>query len=147
MSSRQYRQKKHCADAPRTRTGNEGFSLLEVLVATALVGLMLVVLLQILSTILKTEDRILKTNQALIVAEKVLQENCELSSLAAGVFAGRKDDFEYQVKITPQYDISSPTGDLHLSCSLIQVAVSWQGWLQKRMLVLETARTATTKKP
>jgi prepilin-type N-terminal cleavage/methylation domain-containing protein len=147
MKLLKYRQMKHRLSSAPYRTGNEGFSLLEVLIATALVGLLLVVLLQILSTIFKTEEGIWKTSQALILAEKVLQENCELSGLAAGVFEGRKDDFEYLVKITPQYEVSSPMGELHISCSLIQVAVSWRGWHQKKMLVLETVRTAATKKP
>jgi general secretion pathway protein I len=147
MNLLQYRQKKHRLSSAPYRTGNEGFGLLEVLVATALVGLLLVVLLQILSAIFRTEEGIWKTSQAMILAEKVLQENCELSSLAAGVFEGREDNFAYLVKITPQYEVSSPSGELHLTCSLIQVAVSWRGWHQKKMLVLETVRTATTKKP
>jgi prepilin-type N-terminal cleavage/methylation domain-containing protein len=147
MNPQQYQQMKHCLDYAPDQTGTEGFSLLEVLVATALVGLLLVVLLQILVTILRTEEGIWKTNRALILAEKVLQENCELSSLAAGVLEGREDDFDYLVKITPQYEVSSPMGEMHLSSSLIQVAVSWRGWYQKKTLVLETVRTATTKKP
>ncbi len=146
MNRLKCRQINYRLDQPPDRTGSEGFSLLEVLVATALVGLLLVVLLQILSTVFRTEEGIWKNSQALILAEKVLQEKCELSSLAAGVFQGREGDFDYQVKISPQYEVSSPLGELHIRCSLIQVTVSWRGWQQKKMLILETARTAAAKK-
>ena len=129
------------------RSGSAGFGLLEVLVATALVGLLLVVLLQILTSVFRTEEGIWKNSRALILAEKVLQENCELPTLTASVFQGREEDFDYQVKITPQYEVSSPAGELHLNCSLIQVAVTWRGWQQQKMLVLETVRTAPARKP
>ncbi len=107
--------------------GKKGFSLLEVLVATALVGLLLVVLLQILSVIFRTEEGIWKNNQALLVAERVVQERSGASNLAAGV--------------------SGPAGVLQFRCSLIQVVVSWQERRQPKRLVLETARTAALKNP
>lgn len=127
--------------------GKKGFSLLEVLVATALVGLLLVVLLQILSVIFRTEEGIWKNNQALLVAERVVQERSGASNLAAGVFEGREEDFAYQVTVTPQYEVSGPAGVLQFRCSLIQVVVSWQERRQPKRLVLETARTAALKKP
>jgi prepilin-type N-terminal cleavage/methylation domain-containing protein len=147
MNILQFRQVEQHLDHTSNRPGNEGFSLLEVLVATALVGLLLVVLLQILSTIFRTEEGISKTSRAMILAEKVLQENCKSPNLATGVFEGREDEFAYLVKIIPQYEASSPMGELHISCSLLQVAVSWRGWHQEKMLVLETVRTNATKKP
>jgi prepilin-type N-terminal cleavage/methylation domain-containing protein len=127
------------------RSTSEGFSLLEVLVATALVGLMLVVLLQILSTIFRTEEGIWKNNRALLVAERVLQESSTSSSLAAEVYQGREEEFSYQVKVTPQYEISGPAGELQLRCALIQVTVSWQERGRSKRLVLETARTAAPR--
>ncbi len=86
-----------------------------MLVATGLVGLLLVVLLQVLTSIFRTEEALWKNTQALFVAEKVLQENCELSNLAAGVFQGRQEDFDYKVTITPQYEVSDPLGKEHIS--------------------------------
>jgi prepilin-type N-terminal cleavage/methylation domain-containing protein len=134
-------------DSACTSSGKEGFSLLEVLVATALVGLMLVVLLQILSTIFRTEEGIWKNSRALLLAERVLQESSESSSLATGVFEGREEEFAYQVTVTPQYEVSGPLGVLQFRCSLIQVVVSWHERRQPKRLVLETARTASLKKP
>ncbi len=142
----QYQMNNRLNRAP-DRSASAGFGLLEVLVATALVGLLLVVLLQVLTSIFRTEEVIWKNSRALILAEKVLQENCELSNLAAGVFQGREEDFDYQVTITPQYEVSAPLGKEHIRCSLIQVAVSWPWRQQNKRLTLETVRTAPSKQP
>jgi hypothetical protein len=128
------------------RSGNEGFGLMEVLVATGLVGLMLVVLLQILSTIFRTEEGIWNKNRALLVAERVLQESSWSANLAAGTYQGREEEFAYQVQVTPQYEVSGPLGEVQLRCSLLQVTVSWQERGRQKRLVLETARTAAPRK-
>lgn len=118
---------------------------MEVLVATALVGLLLVVLLQILSSIFRTEEGIWNNNRALLLAERILQESSLASNLANGIYEGRKEGFAYQVQVTPQYEISSPLGELQLRCALIQVTVSWQERGRPKRLVLETARTASLR--
>ena len=51
--------------------GSEGFSLLEVLVATALMGLVLVVLLQVLTSALRAQEASWSHTQALLTAEKM----------------------------------------------------------------------------
>ncbi|HAY23254.1 MAG TPA: hypothetical protein DCY27_14045 [Desulfobacterales bacterium] len=134
---------------PKARShtsGAAGFSLLEILVATTLVGLMLVVLLQILSSTFRVEAGIWKNNQALLIAEKVLQKNCELVSLEAGTYEGQEEEFVYRIRVTPQYEIGETLGDLKILCSLIQVTVFWQERNSKKSLVLETVRTAAQKK-
>ena len=68
---------------------SEGFSLLEVLVATTIMGLVLVVLLQVLTSALRAQEASWSHTQAVLVAEKVLQENCEINTLAEGTYQGR----------------------------------------------------------
>jgi general secretion pathway protein I len=124
----------------------EGFSLLEVLVATTLVGMMLIILLQVLSSIFRVEAAIQKNNQAILIAEKILQENCNHLNFEAGTYEGQEDDFVYQIKVTPQYEVSDTSGDLKIFSSLIQVTVSWKEHNKKKSFALETVRTGPKRK-
>ena len=81
--------------------GVEGFSLLEVLVATTLMGLVLVVLLQVLTSALRAQEASWGHTQAVLVGEKVLQENCEINSLKEGTYQGRDGRYDYVVRVTP----------------------------------------------
>ena len=128
------------------RRGDDGFGLLEVLVATTLMGAMLVVLLQVLTTALRAQETSLGHIQALLAAEKVLQESCEASSLEAATFQGRDGGFDYRVQVSPQYEVSNPLIDQMIMCSLIQVTVSWRERGQLKSLALETIRTVVQKK-
>lgn len=132
---------------PPGSLGEVGFSLLEVLVAAGLMGVLLVVLLQILSTIFRTEASIWKNNQALLVAERVLQEHSRAAGLAAGVSQGREEDIAYQVKVTPQFEVTGPMGGVQMRCSLIQVTVFWRERGRQKSLSLETARTVPVGRP
>ena len=66
--------------APRPADAG-GFSLLEVLVATAIMGMVLVVLLQVLTSALRAQKASWGHTQAVLVAEKILQENLELEKM------------------------------------------------------------------
>jgi prepilin-type N-terminal cleavage/methylation domain-containing protein len=125
---------------PAPRRKSEGFSLLEVLVATAIMGLVLVVLLQVLTSAIRAQEASWNHTQALMVAEKVLQENCQINSLTEGVYQGRDGRYDYVVKITPQYESSKLAAGGRFLCSLIQVIVTWQARGQKS-LELQTVRT------
>jgi prepilin-type N-terminal cleavage/methylation domain-containing protein len=124
----------------------EGFSLLEVLVATTLMGLILVVLLQVLTATLRAQSAAWENTQAVLVADKILQENCQINSLAGGTFQGRVGPYAYQVQITPQFELTSPFSDRRVLCSIVQVTVSWQEWGQAKTLSLQTVRTGVQKK-
>lgn len=124
----------------------DGFSLLEVLVATSLMGVLLVVLLQVLTTALRAQKTSVDQIQALLVAEKVLQESCETQALAAATYQGRDGRFDYLVRVSPQYEVSNPRFNQLVRCSLIQVTVSWRQWGQAKSLALQTIRTAIQKK-
>jgi prepilin-type N-terminal cleavage/methylation domain-containing protein len=123
----------------------EGFSLMEVLVATAIMGLVLVVLLQVLTSALRAQKASRSHTQAVLLAEKILQENCEISTLAKGVSQGRDGPYNYVVQVTPQYELADPFADKRVLCSLIQVTLTWQEWGRKKTLELQTVRTTAQK--
>jgi prepilin-type N-terminal cleavage/methylation domain-containing protein len=131
--------------APQTTQGSEGFSLLEVLVATAIMGLVLVVLLQILTSALRAQDAAWNHTQALLTAEKVLQENCEINTLAVGTYQGRDGRYDYVVRVTPQYELANILSDKRVLCSLIQVTLKWQERGRTKALELQTVRTKAQK--
>ncbi|MFZ5447269.1 MAG: prepilin-type N-terminal cleavage/methylation domain-containing protein [Thermodesulfobacteriota bacterium] len=124
----------------------EGFSLLEVLVATALMGLVLVVLLQVLTSTIRVQESDWTHTRALMVAEKVLQENCGLNKLTEGTYQGREGRFDYRVHIVPQYQISSEMDTAHFICSTIQVTVFWKERGVDKSLALTTVRTGPAEK-
>ena len=88
--------------------GAEGFSLLEVLVATAIMGLVLVVLLQVLTSALRAQEASWGHTQAVLMAEKILQENCQINSLKAGTYQGRDGRYDYVVRVIPQDAFANP---------------------------------------
>jgi len=130
--------------APRS-SSSDGFSLLEVLVATTIMGLVMVVLLQVLTSALRAQEASWGNTQAVLVAEKVLQENCEINTLVRGTYQGRDGRYAYVVKIIPQYELANPFANKRVLCSLIQVTLTWQEWGRPKTLDLQTIRTATQK--
>jgi general secretion pathway protein I len=124
----------------------EGFSLLEVLVATAIMGLVMVILLEVLSAAIRAQESSWNSSQAVMVAEKVLEENCLLNKLAEGNYQGREGVYDYTVRITPQFNVSSPMNRAQILCSLIRVTVNWQERGRTKSLILGTVRTNVEKK-
>jgi len=127
-------------------SGAEGFSLLEVLVATVLMGLVLVVLLQVLSSAIRAQEASWGHTEALLVAEKVLEENCQINTLSGGTYQGRDGRYDYVVTIAPQYTMANPLSGQQIRCSTVKVAVPWQERGQHKTLELETLRTGAQKK-
>jgi prepilin-type N-terminal cleavage/methylation domain-containing protein len=124
----------------------QGFSLLEVLVATTLMGLVLVVLLQVLTVAMRAQEMTLGHARAIEVAERVLQERCNTMNLSEAHYQGQSGSFDYLVRVTPQYEVADRTLDRVVKCSLIQVTVSWQERSSKRSVSLETIRTGVQRK-
>ncbi len=123
-----------------------GFSLLEVLVATTLMGLVLVVLLQVLTTALRAQEASLRHSEAVLVAEKVLQEYCEGTTPAAAQYQGRDGQYAYRISVTPQYEFALPQTPGKVWAALIQVTVSWQEQGRVKSLELQTVRSGFQKK-
>jgi general secretion pathway protein I len=137
----------------KTRTvGNKrekaaGFSLLEVLVAATLMGLMLVVIMEVLTSALRAQEASRSNTQAVLAAEKVLEEYSDLRNYKEGTFQGREGRFDYQVRTTPQFQVPFPAfQDKRLLCYLVQVTVSWKERGQIKTLELETLRTEALRK-
>jgi general secretion pathway protein I len=122
-----------------------GFSLLEVLVATTLMGLMLVVIMQVLTSALRAQEASRSNTQAVLAAEKVLEEFSE-KDLARGTFQGREGRFDYQVRLEPQFQVPIPGQNKRLVCSLLQVMVSWEEQGRAKSLELQTLRTTVQGK-
>jgi len=120
-----------------------GFGLLEVLVATTLMGLVLVAVLQVLTASLSAQEASLKNSQAVLVADKVLQEYGGDSDLPGGEYQGREGPFAYRVRRSPLYDFASPEAAGKVVCTLIQVTVSWEERGRAKSLGLETIRSVS----
>jgi len=124
-----------------------GFSLLEVLVAATLMGLMLVVILQVLTSALRAQEASRRNTQAVLVAENVLEDYGELRNYKEGTFQGREGRFDYLVRVVPQFHVILPASqDKQLICYLVQVTVSWEERGKVKSLELHTLRTETLKK-
>jgi hypothetical protein len=114
-------------------------------VATTIMGMVLVVLLQVLTSAIQAQEASWGNTQALLVAEKILQENCQVNTLKEGIYQGRDGRFNYIVKVTPQYELSTPFANKRVLCSLIQVTVNWQERGRRKTLGMETLRTEAQK--
>lgn len=122
-----------------------GFSLLEVMVASAIMGLVLVVLMQVLTGVLRAQLAARNHTQAVLVAEKVLERHCAAEQLT-GTYQGQEGRFAYQVRINPQFKVVVPSTGKGIVCTLVQVTVSWQEQGKTKSMDLQTARTVEKKK-
>ncbi len=127
-------------------SGADGFGLLEVLVATALMGLVLVALLQVLSSSLRSQEASWGHTHAVLVAEKILAENCEINTLKGGTYQGRDGRYDYMVQVSPQYELANSLSNRQILCSLIRVTVTWQERGARKTLELQTLRTGAQRK-
>ena len=130
----------------RQTTNCQGFTLLEVLVATTLMGMVLVVLLQVLDGAMTAQITVLSHARALQTADRVLQDGCNAMDLSSRQYSGQDGPYSYRVRITPQYEVTIPaTLDRQVRCALIQVTVSWQERGRNPSVSLETIRAASQK--
>lgn len=122
-----------------------GFTLLEVMVAAALMGLVLVIILQVLTSTLRAQEASRANTLAVLAGEKVLEEFAD-KDLARGVFQGKEGRFDYQVSLEPQFQIPYPEQNRMLVCSLLKVRLTWEERGLAKSLELQTLRTMVQKK-
>jgi Tfp pilus assembly protein PilV len=127
------------------RGAASGFSLLEVLIATTITGLMLIALMQLLLVGFKAKTNARLRTGASILGEKILQEFSNENKLAGGQYQGQWEGYRYQVQIEPQYEIS-PAERTRVVCYLIQVTIAWLEKGKTKYIELETIRTNVQKK-
>lgn len=119
-----------------------GFSLLEVLVAFAILALSLGVLLQVFATGLRNTALAEEYTQATLYAESLLALWGTEKPLKAGVEEGRFDEkFHWRSTLTPYVeegrDTETPGG---MEPYRVEVEVSWETAGRTRSVVLETLR-------
>jgi prepilin-type N-terminal cleavage/methylation domain-containing protein len=129
----------------RKREAAAGFTLLEVLVAATLMGLVLVIILQVLTTALRAQEASRSNTQAVLTAQKVLEEFSD-KELAQGSFQGKEGSFAYEVSLTPQFQVPFPGQNKQLVCSLLKVTISWEERGKVKHLDLQTLRTTLQKR-
>jgi general secretion pathway protein I len=130
----------------RQRVRERGFSLLEVLVATALMGALAAVLLQVMTMGLRAQKASLDQSRALEVASRVLQDYSREAVLAPGTFQGEQGPFSFQVHVTPQYQVAAGRAEAtQVVCYLVSVAVTWVERGTPRMVELNTMRTVARR--
>jgi Tfp pilus assembly protein PilV len=128
-----------------SRSSQSGLSLLEVLVATTIMSMTLVVLLQVLVGGLHARESGRRRIQAMSVAEKILLEHARPEVLAPGHYRGQDGPYSYVVQTESQYQLSLPINNSQIICYLIQVNVSWTERGRAKNLSTRTVRTLGRK--
>ncbi len=124
------------------RLRESGFSLLEVLVATALLAGLAAVLLTVMTVGLRAQKASLNQAQALEVASRVIQEYSREAHLTPGTFQGRQGAYAYLVRIAPQYQVAAGRSDnTQVICYLVSVSVTWAEGGAAKSVELNTMRT------
>lgn len=124
---------------------NKGFSLLEVLVAFAILSMALGVLLNIFSLGIRTTRVATSYQQALMLAESKLTELEAAPTLMQGQTRGRFDDQYWWQSTIESVDIDEfRERDLSISVYQLRVTVGWEGYPDGITLSsLQLARTST----
>jgi prepilin-type N-terminal cleavage/methylation domain-containing protein len=129
-----------------------GFTLLEVMVALAILGLGIVTVLELFSGSLRLGVKASRHTQAAIYAQNVMNRVFSLSELTDGEEYGELPGgyaWRARVQEVPpdegqgrfQRDRENPTDVLHLK--EIEVSVTWQEESGEKSLVLHSLRTVT----
>lgn len=110
--------------------------------ATALMGALAAVLLQVMTVGLRAQKASRNRAQALEVASQVIQEYSREALLTPGTFQGRKDGFGFMVHIAPQYQVAAGRGgNTQVICYLVTVSVTWTERGAAKSVELNTLRT------
>jgi prepilin-type N-terminal cleavage/methylation domain-containing protein len=131
----------------RLRGGAEsGFSLLEVLIATTIIGLTLIALMQLLLVGFKAKTNARQRTAASLLGEKILQVYSNNNKLTSGQYQGQWQGYRFQVQIEPQYEIFPADPKTKVVCYLIHVSIAWLEKGKTKSIDLETMKTIVQSK-
>ena len=125
-----------------------GFSLLEVLVAFAILSVSLGVLLQVFAGGLRNVGMADDYSQATLYAESILTAYGREAPLSEGVHEGPINDrFSWRGTVSAYTEGMPDAEKIRMRAYRINVEVFWHGLVQTRSVVLETLRLAPIDPP
>jgi prepilin-type N-terminal cleavage/methylation domain-containing protein len=124
----------------QARIESSGFSLMEVLVAMAILGIAFSTLFSLMSGSLRNIDRIQEHDKIvrwgqMKLNEIVLQTNAGASPQLSGFF---DDKYRWQTTLEPVAALESPVGKPGYSLVRLRLAVIWDGRSGENQFKLET---------
>ncbi|HRX60848.1 MAG TPA: type II secretion system protein [Candidatus Competibacter sp.] len=126
----------------------EGFSLLEVLVAFVILSISLGVLLQVFATGLRNAGTADDYTQATLYAESILAAIGRETPLSEGQHSGPINDrFSWRSTVAPYTDDMPDPEKTHVRAYRVEVEVFWDGLAQTRSVMLETLRLTPVESP
>lgn len=126
----------------------EGFSLLEVLVAFVILSISLGVLLQVFATGLRNAGTADDYTQATLYAESILAAIGRETPLSEGQHSGPINDrFSWRSTVAPYTDDMPDPEKTHVRAYRVEVEVFWDSLAQTRSVMLETLRLTPVESP
>ena len=123
-----------------------GFTLLEVMVAIAILGIGLLVIIQLFSEGLRSVSSSDNYTMAAMYAKERMTETLTLPELTTGITQGTSDDnkFKWRVGVAP-HPTDALGNNLPFSAYKVKVDVTWPGRLTEKGVILETLKTVVSK--
>lgn len=130
------------------RCRQRGFSLLEVLVAFAILSVSLGVLLQVFATGLRNAGMADDYTQATLYAESILTAYGREAPLGEGIREGAINDrFSWRGTVSAHIEGMPDSDKTRVKAYRISVEVFWRGLVQTRSVMLETLRLVSLEVP
>ncbi len=110
----------------RSNSSDEGFTLVEVLVAFAVLAVTLIALVNIFGTGFRGIEAAESKTLALRLAQSKLAEVSSNQQLQAGEQSGRFDDkYAWRLRVTPYVATGNSAGRRRLEANWVEVEVTW----------------------